>query len=390
MGELNYFHHLKFNTKLSRKPVIMIHFLLLIVTVFIQYLFVLSLQQFMLTVGLFAIYSTSYWYSDFILQKSETFYFSVQGIIILVCTYIMPNTAPIIVLGLMSILIIQGMFYFRQGSKFVILIVCYTIFYLVLMNIHFGPDYLWLFFTVYLVVFFGLILILYLFNQKDAENVELQYYIEELQVANKKIEQLTLQNERQRMARDLHDTLAQRLVGLILKLDASEAHLQKGNIEKVEAILASAKIQAKESLHDARKVIDDLRLAKSNETFEEQLQEEITQLHFIYKIPIEIIVEEIALSIAEESHILSIVKEAITNSYKHANANKIKIEICKINHHNVIKIQDDGKGISLATDLQRQGHYGILGMKERVQLMNGQLEIESVNGTCITIIIPVK
>lgn len=390
MGELNYFHHLKFNTKLSRKPVMIIHFLLLIGTIFIQYLFVLSIQQFMLTVGLFAIYSTSYWYSDFILQKSEIFYFSVQGIIILVCTYIIPNTAPIIVLGLMSILIIQGMFYFRQGSKFIILIVCYMIFYLVLMNIHFGPDYLWLFFIVYLVVFFGIILILYLFNQKDAENMELQYYIEELQVANKKIEQLTLQNERQRMARDLHDTLAQRLVGLILKLDASEAYLQKGNLEKVEAILTSAKIQAKESIHDARKVIDDLRLAKSNETFEEQLKEEITQLHFIYKIPIEVKVEEIALSIAEESHILSIVKEAITNIHKHANANNIKIEICRINHHCVIKIQDDGKGISLNTDLQKQGHYGILGMKERAQLMNGQLEIESVNGTCITIIIPVK
>jgi len=209
-------------------------------------------------------------------------------------------------------------------------------------------------------------------------------------MANKKIEQLTLQNERQRMARDLHDTLAQRLVGLILKLDASEAHLQKGNYEKVESILSSAKDQAKESLSDARKVIDDLRLTKSSDTFQEQLQEEIAQLQFIYSIPIELKLGEVALSVEEQSHILSIVKEAITNVYKHANASRIDVNLFTDSQNTIINIRDNGIGIKLETDLQKHGHYGILGMKERVMLMGGQLKIENVNGTSITIIIPVK
>ncbi|MGM9945012.1 MAG: sensor histidine kinase [Lysinibacillus sp.] len=282
------------------------------------------------------------------------------------------------------------MFYYKQGSKLVVLILSYTAYYLVLMYIHFGLHYLWIFFSVFVMLFLLINLVLYLFNQKDAENIELQYYIEELQMANKKIEQLTLQNERQRMARDLHDTLAQRLVGLILKLDASEVHLQKGNYEKVESIIASAKDQAKESLRDARKVIDDLRLIKSNDTFQEQLQEEIAQLQFIYSIPIELKLGEVALSVEEQSHVLSIVKEAITNVYKHASASRIDVNLFTDSQNTIIKIRDNGIGIKLDTDLQKHGHYGILGMKERVMLMGGQLKIENVNGTCITIIIPVK
>ena len=390
MNVIKYFQDLKYNTKLSRIPVTMIHIIVLIGSIFIQYLFDISLLQCILNTILFFIYSLFHWYSDYFFKKSSTLYFVIQGTLILICTFIMPNASPLIVLGLMPILIIQGMFYYKQGSKLVVLILSYTAYYLVLMYIHFGLHYLWIFFSVFVMLFLLINLVLYLFNQKDAENIELQYYIEELQMANKKIEQLTLQNERQRMARDLHDTLAQRLVGLILKLDASEAHLQKGNYEKVESILSSAKDQAKESLSDARKVIDDLRLTKSSDTFQEQLQEEIAQLQFIYSIPIELKLGEVALSVEEQSHILSIVKEAITNVYKHANASRIDVNLFTDSQNTIINIRDNGIGIKLYTDLQKHGHYGILGMKERVMLMGGQLKIENVNGTCITIIIPVK
>lgn len=390
MNVIKYFQDLKYNTKLSRMPVTMIHIIVLIGSIFIQYLVDISMLRCILNIILFFIYSLFHWHSDYFLKKSSTLYFVIQGIIILICTLIMPNASPLIVLGLMPILIIQGMFYYKQGSKLVILILSYTSYYLVLMYINFGLHYLWIFFSVFVMLFLLINLVLYLFNQKDAENIELQYYIEELQMANKKIEQLTLQNERQRMARDLHDTLAQRLVGLILKLDASEAHLQKGNHEKVKSIVASAKDQAKESLSDARKVIDDLRLTKSNDSFQEQLLEEISQLQFIYRIPINLKLGEVALSIEEQSHVLSIVKEAITNIYKHANASRIDVILFKESQNTIIKIQDNGIGIIIETDLQKHGHYGILGMKERVMLIGGQLKIENVNGTCITIIIPVK
>jgi NarL family two-component system sensor histidine kinase YdfH len=73
------------------------------------------------------------------------------------------------------------------------------------------------------------------------------------------VEDLTISNERQRMARELHDTLSQGLTGIILQLEAIEAHLSNERIDKAKAIVSNAKLQARAALADARNAIDDLR-----------------------------------------------------------------------------------------------------------------------------------
>lgn len=391
MKALTYLQDLTYNIRLARIPITMMHLVVLIGSLCLQSTAGLSIQQTVQCILLFIMYTLIHWCSDTILPKLRSLYFYLQGLIILFCTIIMPDASPIIVLGLMPIFMIQGMFYFQQAIKLVLLVLGYMVFYSIMMYIHFGVEYLWLFIALFVIIFVFLNLVLYLFNQKDAENMELQYYIKELQTANKKIGELTLQNERQRMARDLHDTLAQRLVGLILKLDASEAHLKKGNVEKVEMIILSAKEQAKESLADARKVIDNLRLFKADESFPERATEEIAQLQFLYNIPISLdMVNAPALTAPVEEHILSILKEAVTNVYKHANATKVSIAIEEQDGYVIVRIADDGNGIAIDRDLQKLGHYGILGMEERVKLIQGRLTIENVNGTCITLTIPLK
>lgn len=391
MKALRYFQNLQYNIKLARLPITMMHFIVLLGVLGLQYTVALSTPQAVLGVLFFSVYTGLHWYSDIILAKFKALYFYLQGFIILFCTIVMPDASPIIVLGLMLIFIIQGMFYFQQAYKLVLLVLGYLTFYIIVMYIHFGVEYLWLFIAIFVIIFVFLNLVFYLINQKDAENMELQYYVKELQLANKKIEQLTLQNERQRMARDLHDTLAQRLVGLILKLDASDAHLKKGNISKVETILLSAREQAKESLVDARKVIDDLRLSMSYESFTERVTEEMAQLQFLYSIPIALDLEKTpTLTAPVEDHILSILREAVTNVYKHADASNISITIAQQSEVVLVQIADDGKGIQLEDDIQKPGHYGLLGMEERVKLMQGRLMIENANGTHITVTIPVK
>ena len=390
MKALNYFQKLQYNIELARMPITAMYVIVLIGALFMQSTVRISPSQALLCIALFTVYSLLHWYSDSILVKMESLYFYLQGFIILICAVLMPDASPLIVLGLMPGYIIQGLYFFRQVMHLVSLVLGYMCFYIAMMYIHFGSEYLWLFIALFVGLFVFLNLILFLFNQKDVENIELQYYIGELEAANQKIEQLTLQHERERMARDLHDTLAQRLVGLSLKLDASEAHLRKGNIEKSATIIMSVKEQVHESLAEARQVIDDLRRAKSDISFTERVAEEMAQLQYVYSLPIQLTVGNITCTAVIEEHILSILKEAVTNVYKHAEATAVSIAIRQDQGKLLVKIVDDGKGIDIDFDLQKQGHYGILGMKERVRLMKGQVAIEKENGTCITLRIPLE
>ena len=88
----------------------------------------------------------------------------------------------------------------------------------------------------------------------------------ELETANRqltdyaaRVEDLTIANERQRMARELHDTLSQGLAGLILQLEAAQAHLGQDHPAKAREIITDAMGQARRTLSEARRAIDDLR-----------------------------------------------------------------------------------------------------------------------------------
>ena len=78
------------------------------------------------------------------------------------------------------------------------------------------------------------------------------------------VETLTLATERQRMARELHDTLAQGVAGLILQLEAANAHLENGNVPRAQTIIQHSMKRARSTLADARAAIDDLRLENSS------------------------------------------------------------------------------------------------------------------------------
>ncbi len=124
-------------------------------------------------------------------------------------------------------------------------------------------------------------------QQYDARN-RIQSYIQELESAYMRVEELTLANERQRMARDLHDTLAQGVASLIMQLEAIDAHMQKGNIGRSQEIMKQTMIRARQTLHDARLVIDDLRHTTNsfNEAVVEEVQRfsEATSIHVRFTI----------------------------------------------------------------------------------------------------------
>jgi NarL family two-component system sensor histidine kinase YdfH len=185
------------------------------------------------------------------------------------------------------------------------------------------------------------------------------------------------------MARELHDTLSQGLTGIILQLEAIEAYLSNDRIEKARAIVSNAMLQARAALADARNAIDDLRNT-SLENLESALRLEISRFTSATDIPCEFLVAEIPiLPKSLNEVVVRNVAEALTNIARHAQAKKVKVEISTETDKLMITIQDDGQGFDPA--ILPSGHYGVLGMQERVRLAGGEFEIKSQVGVGTTI-----
>ena len=259
-----------------------------------------------------------------------------------------------------------------------------------------GEIRLWLLAVLPMVIF--VVIYVELYSRQANANIHAGQLVQELENANKKlkdyadqVEDLTIANERQRMARELHDTLSQDLAGLILQLEAAEANLSSGQVEKTRNILQQTMQTARTTLANARIVIDDLRhhpvydchgaLLKIAQEFTRN-----TGLPCTQKIKLPDFIEE---SLCDA--ILPMVTEAFANIARHAQATKADLQAEVMGSEIMLKIHDNGIGFD-PSDVPNTGHYGLIGMKERVTLVNGNLEIESQRGegTTLTIRIPLS
>jgi NarL family two-component system sensor histidine kinase YdfH len=226
-------------------------------------------------------------------------------------------------------------------------------------------------------------------NQQLAERQKAMELAESLESANAKlaasaakIESLTLQNERQRMARELHDTLAQGVAGLVLQLEAVKAHLGANRTERAAAIVDQSLSRARSTLAESRAAIDDLRAAPAS--LPEAIREKTERFTQATGIPceLEISINENRLPAETTSHTLNILNEALANVARHAQATQVDVKFSIQNQTLDMEIRDNGKGFDV--NQETSGHYGLLGMRERARLTSGNLIIESnANGTCI-------
>jgi len=210
------------------------------------------------------------------------------------------------------------------------------------------------------------------------------------------LEDLTLANERQRLARELHDTLAQGLVGLILQLEATASHLQNGHYERAQEIVRHAMSRARETLADARRAISDLREIQARPGAGDVVEIVRTEAQrFTTATGIPCKVDAVSVTGVPErisEHAQRIVSEALSNVARHAQAQQTWVSLsCRSECLN-ISIRDDGIGFDLGTQTPSSGHYGLLGMRERARLAGGRLNIESAPGigTTIELTLPLK
>jgi NarL family two-component system sensor histidine kinase YdfH len=238
-----------------------------------------------------------------------------------------------------------------------------------------------------------------LFMRQAKARERAQALLRELETAHRqlgeyagRVEDLTLAAERQRMARELHDTLAQGLAGLILQLEAMDASLGRGQTERAQGIAQDAMARARATLADARHAIDNLRLDTSAPAdLCEAVRQESERFTAATGIPCELDLRPPeALPAVVQEHALRAVTEALNNVARHARASHVSIQAVEAAGGLTVVVRDNGAGFDPLANIGRSGHYGLLGLRERARLGQGSLEVVSApgRGTAVTLRLP--
>jgi signal transduction histidine kinase len=184
--------------------------------------------------------------------------------------------------------------------------------------------------------------------------------------------------ERERIARDLHDTLLQSFHALILRFEVVNRQLPAG---KAKEALEQTLEQADRAIAEGRSAVYDLRASATDSgDLSEALNaagNEFSGDHgAAFNLTVEGPVRELQPIVRDELY--RIVREALSNAFNHARAHKIEAEITYAERLLRIRVRDDGTGISSAIlEDGRPGHYGLPGMRERAAKLGATLNIWS-------------
>jgi signal transduction histidine kinase len=199
-------------------------------------------------------------------------------------------------------------------------------------------------------------------------------------------------SERNRLGRELHDTLEQGLAGISLQLEAVAGSLGKSP-ESARQSLDVARDMLRYSQEEARRSVMDLRSqALEHGDLAAALTELVHQMTEGTSAQAEVHVEGNVrrLDAAREHHLLRIGLEALTNAVKHSGAQRIKITLAFKDDATELTVEDEGRGMGSGAVDPPGGRFGLQGMRERVDKIGGVLQIDSVAdaGTRITVTVP--
>ena len=191
-------------------------------------------------------------------------------------------------------------------------------------------------------------------------------------------------DERSRLARELHDTLAQGYVGIASQLGAAKTLIQSKPDVAAEQV-ELARRMAQHSLTEARRSIADLRSAALDSGNIEQAFR--SGLQGIAAAPITFDFVHAPRSLPPETahYLLRIAQEAVSNAAKHGKPAHIEVKFGQADRTLRLTITDDGSGFDVEQTGVRAGHFGLLGMRERAELLGGTLEVRSQRGSGTTI-----
>ncbi|MBV9258053.1 MAG: sensor histidine kinase, partial [Ktedonobacteraceae bacterium] len=197
--------------------------------------------------------------------------------------------------------------------------------------------------------------------------------------------------ERNRLAREIHDTLAQGLAAITLQLEAADA-LAASRPQRAQAAVQRALSLARSNLEEARRSVMDMRAAPlqgytlpealamlvANGDQASEQSEAGTRIHYVYSPAPDFP----TLPARIETSLYRIAQEALNNVRNHANARNVEMTLTATDQLIHLVIQDDGCGFDpdIVTQKSGQEHFGLTGINERVKLLNGTICIQSEPG----------
>lgn len=350
----------------------------------------LLLQTMLIFLLLLLVYSVLLWFSLSGEEKQHWTWLAlvIQGALVCALGLLVPALSITVPVSLILVLILETCIVFQQVRVILLFSACALLCFLLTtilawsVGIAFHEDSLTVLEVLALLVgsflFAGGFFVLYT-RLTRVHNALTMAYVQ-LEAANAQIEELTLIMERQRMARELHDTLAQGLAGVVLQLGVAHARVKNREYSDVESLLAQALSSARETLASARGAIEDLRVSDSRGLVEEA-QEEVRRFTLLTGLPCAAectLLSQVPRELAQQ--VLGVMRESLANIARHAHAHEAWVCASRDERGLRLEIGDDGIGFDPAQINSQPGHYGLLGLRERAHLAGGRLTVLSAPG----------
>jgi signal transduction histidine kinase len=202
-------------------------------------------------------------------------------------------------------------------------------------------------------------------------------------IIGEKLSDAAVSDERDRMARDLHDTLEQQLAGVALQLDGlnkvakTNPALISARLKLARRMLRHTRVEARRSVWDLRSQVLELQgLGIALRSMAHGASPEDGP-----RVTLEIAEPVRPLPAGSDFHLLRIAQEALANAIKHANAREIIISLKETPDHIVLTIHDDGQGFAPSPlSTTDASHFGLIGIHERAEKIGASLDIRSSPG----------
>lgn len=201
-----------------------------------------------------------------------------------------------------------------------------------------------------------------------------------------------VENERRSLARELHDDTIQALIALNQRLQLismSSPDAQKGALNELQVLVQQAMVNLRRMIRGLRPIyLEDLGLVASLEMLVQEM-DQIATIPISYKVR----GQERALDAQKAMSVYRIVQESLNNVIRHAEAKHAFVELEFTESEVFVQVRDDGKGFVVPTnpaEFPEKGHFGLLGLQERAELIDADLKISSSSGRGTIITLQVK
>jgi signal transduction histidine kinase len=193
---------------------------------------------------------------------------------------------------------------------------------------------------------------------------------------------------RRRIAETIHDGPVQELVSMDMVLDAARRALERGDGDRAIALVEEARTSAERNIGSLREEIMNLGpMALDELTLDMALEQCAPAWSRRYGLPVRLDVEDVDLSNETCGSLFGIAQEAVANAGRHSGASEVSVTVQVLDGHVELRVRDNGDGFdeqaALASD--EPGHIGLVTMRERAEMIDGTLAIESDSGGTVVI-----